>query len=125
VIKADLITYNTFIKGCTQLKLYDRIDYMFQHLINNKDVGITPNDVTFNSLIDAYVRQNNMNKVFKLLSTMQQYHIKPDNFTYTTIIKGLNKDSINNNIIFNNESYINKNKNKVELDIAFQLFEKF
>ena len=44
---------------------------MFEHLINNKDVGITPNDVTFNSLIDAYVRQNNINKVFKLLSTMQ------------------------------------------------------
>ena len=119
VIKADLITYNTFIKGCTQLKLYDRIDYVFEHLINNNDVGVTPNDVTFNSLIDAYVRQNNMNKVFKLISTMQQYHIKPDNFTYTTIIKGLNKDSFNN---INNYNY--KDKNKDELDLAFQLFEK-
>ena len=123
VIKPDLITYNTYIKGCTQLKLYDKLDYVYEHIINNKEVNIIPNDVTFNSLIDAYVRQNNMNKVFKLISTMQQYHIKPDNFTYTTIIKGLNKDSFssnNNNDINNNY----KNKNKDELDLAFQLFEK-
>ena len=123
IIKPDLITYNTFIKGCTQLKLYNKIDYVFEHLINNNDVDIIPNDVTFNSLIDAYVRQNNMNKVFKLISSMQQYHIKPDNFTYTTIIKGLNKDSFSSN---NNNSNINdyKNNNKNELDLAFQLFEK-
>ena len=123
IIKPDLITYNTFIKGCTQLKLYNKIDYVFEHLINNNDVGIIPNDVTFNSLIDAYVRQNNMNKVFKLISSMQQYHIKPDNFTYTTIIKGLNKDSFSSN---NNNSNIDdyKNNNKNELDLAFQLFEK-
>ena len=121
VIKPDLITYNTFIKGCTQLKLYDKVDYAFEHLINNKDVNIIPNDVTFNSLIDAYVRQNNMNKVFKLISIMQQYHIKPDNFTYTTIIKGLNKDSFSSN---NNNIGDYKNRSKDELDLAFQLFEK-
>ena len=121
IIKPDLISYNTFIKGCTQLKLYDKIDYAFEHLINNNDINIMPNDVTFNSLIDAYVRQNKMNKVFKLISTMQQYHIKPDNFTYTTIIKGLNKDSFSSN----NYSKINDYKNsKNELDLAFQLFEK-
>ena len=117
IIKPDLITYNTFIKGCTQMKLYDKIDYVFEHLINKNDINIIPNDVTFNSLIDAYMRQNNMNKVFLLLSKMQQYHIKPDNFTYTTIIKGLNKDSFSSTK--NNQS----NKNN-EIDLAFQLFDK-
>ena len=38
----------------------------------DKDINIIPNDVTFNSLIDAYMRQNNMSKVFLLLSKMQQ-----------------------------------------------------
>ena len=122
IIKPDLITYNTFIKGCTQLKLYDKVDYVFEHLIVNNETNITPNDVTFNSLIDAYVRQNNMNKVFTLISKMQQYHIKPDNFTYTTIIKGLNKDSFSSNNNNNINDYKNQNKN--ELDLAFQLFEK-
>ena len=117
IIKPDLITYNTYIKGCTQMKLYDKIDYVFEHLINKNDINITPNDVTFNSLIDAYMRQNNMSKVFLLLSKMQQYHIKPDNFTYTTIIKGLNKDSFSST----KSNQINKTS---EIDLAFQLFEK-
>ena len=114
VIKPDLITYNTYIKGCTQLKLFDKIDYVFEHLIKKNEINITPNDVTFNSLIDAYVRQNNMNKVFLLISKMQQLNIKPDNFTYTTIIKGLNKDSFSTN----------SNNKMNELELAFQLFEK-
>ena len=118
VIKPDLITYNTYIKGCTQLKLYDKIDYVYEHIIEKNDINIVPNDVTFNSLIDAYVRQNNMKKVFLLISKMQLYHIKPDNFTYTTIIKGLNKDSLNSN--FNS----NQGNKRDELDLAFQLFEK-
>ena len=124
IIKPDLITFNTYIKGCTQLKLYDKLDYVFEHIIDHNDVNITPNDVTFNSLIDAYVRQNNMNKVFKLISTMQKYHIKPDNFTYTTIIKGLNKDSFSSNNNINSSDKNNNYKNKNELDLAFQLFEK-
>ena len=124
IINPDLITFNTYIKGCTQLKLYDKLDYVFEHIIDHNDVNITPNDVTFNSLIDAYVRQNNMNKVFKLISTMQQYHIKPDNFTYTTIIKGLNRDSLSSNNNINNGDKNNNYKNKNELDLAFQLFEK-
>ena len=48
---------------------------------------------------------------------MQQYHIKPDNFTYTTIIKGLNKDSFSST----KSNQINKTS---EIDLAFQLFEK-
>ena len=124
IIKPDLITFNTYIKGCTQLKLYDKLDYVFDHIIDHNDVNIKPNDVTFNSLIDAYVRQNNMNKVFKLISTMQKYHIKPDNFTYTTIIKGLNKDSLSSNNNISSNDINNNYKNKNELDLAFQLFEK-
>ena len=45
---------------------------------------------------------------------MQEMNIKPDNFTYTTIIKGLNKDSFPSN----------SNNKTNELDLAFQLFEK-
>ena len=55
-----------------------------------------------------------MNKVFLLLTKMQEMNIKPDNFTYTTIIKGLNKDSFPSN----------SNNKTNELDLAFQLFEK-
>ena len=128
-LQPDLITYNTYIKGCSQLKLYDKVDYAYDHLFNHSknDINekkIEPNDVTFNSLIDAYIRQNNMEKVFKLISIMHEFHIKPDNFTYTTIIKGLNKDSLNKtNINTDNNSNNQNNENPSELDLAFKLFE--
>ena len=97
-ISPDLITYNTFIKGCSKFKLYDKVEYAFNHLIeNSKETNIVPNDVTFNSLIDVYVSQKNMDKVLQIVNLMQRYKIYPDNYTYTTIIKGLNKNSLMKN----------------------------
>ena len=123
-ITPDLITYNTFIKGCSKFKLYDKVEIAFNHLINNsKESNIVPNDVTFNSLIDVYVSQKNMEKVLQTVKMMQDYKIYPDNYTYTTIIKGLNKNSLNVNN--NNQNNINNNPeifSNMELNLAFKLF---
>ena len=128
-VKPDLITYNTYIKGCSKFKLYDNVETAFTHLINHSsETNIIPNDVTFNSLIDVYVSQKNMDKVLQTVNLMQKYKIFPDNYTYTTIIKGLNKNSFLKN---NNGNYDNKNINliqnseifsNIELDLAFKLF---
>ena len=126
-VKPDLITYNTYIKGCSKFKLYDKVEIALNHLINNSsENNITPNDVTFNSLIDVYVSQKNMDKVLQTVNLMQKYKIFPDNYTYTTIIKGLNKNSLLKN---NTNSYENKNIiqntelfSNIELDLAFKLF---
>ena len=128
-VKPDLITYNTYIKGCSKFKLYDNVETAFTHLINHSsETNIIPNDVTFNSLIDVYVSQKNMDKVLQTVNLMQKYKIFPDNYTYTTIIKGLNKNSFlkNNNNNYDNKS-INFIKNSeifsnIELDLAFKLF---
>ena len=133
-ISPDLITYNTFIKGCSKFRLYDKVEFAFNHLINNsKETNIIPNDVTFNTLIDVYISQKNMDKVLKIVNMMQQYKIFPDNYTYTTIIKGLNKNSLlkNNQNQMNNTSPITANNitttnpeifSNIELDLAFRLF---
>ena len=139
-ISPDLITYNTFIKGCSKFKLYDQVEFAFNHLIkNSKETNIVPNDVTFNSLIDVCVSQKNMEKVVALVNQMREYNIFPDNYTYTTIIKGLNKNSLiksnansisinlNNPInISNNNININKKEacSNMELNLAFQLFNQ-
>ena len=133
-ISPDLITYNTFIKGCSKFRLYDKVEFAFNHLINNsKETNIIPNDVTFNTLIDVYISQKNMDKVLKIVNMMQQYKIFPDNYTYTTIIKGLNKNSLlkNNQNQMNNTSPTTANNitttnpeifSNIELDLAFRLF---
>ena len=128
-IKPDLITYNTYIKGCSKFKLYDNVEKAFNHLINNSSTNnIVPNDVTFNSLIDVYVSQKNMEKVLQIVSLMQKYKIVPDNYTYTTIIKGLNKNSFlknnNNNNDTKNPKLLQNSEifSNIELDLAFKLF---
>ena len=135
-ISPDLITYNTFIKGCSKFKLYDKVEFAFNHLINNsKKTNIIPNDVTFNSLLDVYVSQKDMYKVFQIVKLMNEFKIFPDNYTYTTIIKGLNKNSLlkasnGNNIIANNITNINPNPeteemlSNCELNLAFKLFNQ-
>ena len=130
-ISPDLITYNTFIKGCSKFKLYDKVEYAFNHLINNsKETNILPNDVTFNSLIDVYVSQKNMEKVLQIVTLMQKHEIFPDNYTYTTIIKGLNKNTLfkngvnnsNNNTTNNNINNSKEISSNNELNFAFHLF---
>ena len=134
-ISPDLITYNTFIKGCSKFRLYDKVEFAFNHLINNsKETNIIPNDVTFNSLIDVYVSQKNMDKVLQTVNMMQKYKIFPDNYTYTTIIKGLNKNSLLKNNQSQNSTMTNNTTNNnstntnpeifsnIELDLAFKLF---
>ena len=59
-----------------------------------KDKGLRPNDVTYNSLIDACVRCSQMGEAWRLLEDMSQSEdVRPDNFTYSTLIKGIRADT--------------------------------
>jgi pentatricopeptide repeat domain-containing protein 1 len=121
-LSPDIITFNTFIKGCAQLYLFEEAKKAFNILLSKQD-SIKPNDVSFNTMIDVYVRSENLNLVWDLLDLMKKYGIKPDNFTYSTIIKGINKKSN-----FNASNNFNKNLNnydsdEAELEMAFKLFE--
>ena len=64
----------------------------------------SPNDVTINTMIDICVRAGDNEKKKYFINLLGEYEIKPDNFTYSTIIKGMN----------------NKNNSLSE---AFQLFD--
>lgn len=50
---------------------------------------ICPSTVTFNSLIDACVRSSNMVKAWAVMEEMKLKGVQPDNFTYSTLIKGI------------------------------------
>lgn len=50
---------------------------------------IQPSTVTFNSLIDACIRSHNMSKAWEVLDEMKARNVKADNFTYSTLIKGI------------------------------------
>ena len=52
-------------------------------------IGLTPTFVTYNSLIDVYVRCNQMDKAWDLFAKMRKIGLKPDNFTCSTLVKGI------------------------------------
>jgi pentatricopeptide repeat protein len=52
---------------------------------------IISNVVTYNTLIDMYNKQNNMEKAHQLLGEMKQARITPDVVTYNTLIKMYSK----------------------------------
>ena len=53
------------------------------------------NDVTYNSIIDACVRCGKMDKAWNLFIEMQDNGITPDNFTFSTLIKGIKRTGNN------------------------------
>jgi pentatricopeptide repeat protein len=126
----DIITFNTFIKGCAQMNLLESAREAYNYMFTLS--FIKPNDVTFNTMIDVCVRSSKMPEVWTIIEKMKEYGIKPDNFTYSTIIKGLNKNT-NLNIIDNHEETQEdsqtqtdrqfKDKSPSELELAFKLFE--
>jgi len=61
-----------------------------------ESIGKNPTDVTYNSLIDVCVRCDKFGTGLKVLKEMKSKGIEPDNFTYSTLIKGIRaSDSLN------------------------------
>jgi pentatricopeptide repeat protein len=106
IVTPDLISFNTYIKACAQLDLFQNAINAFEKLMELKDI-IKPNNVSFNTMIDVCVRNERIDLVWGIIEIMKNQDIMPDNFTYSTIIKGINKKTT-----FKNQINKNRNKNK-------------
>lgn len=100
-IKPDIITFNTMLKGLS-LQIEEAkakedqisIEKIVGELKITKDSllkhGLLPNDITFNTLIDALVKANKLKIAFEYFEEMQiSFKIQPDMFTYSSLIKGI------------------------------------
>ncbi|KAF8673700.1 hypothetical protein HU200_048449 [Digitaria exilis] len=54
-----------------------------------RELGVEPDLVTYNSLIDCYCKNRDVQKAYKLLDEMRDKDISPDVITYTSLIGGL------------------------------------
>ena len=53
-----------------------------------------PNDVTFNTIIDGCTRsRNRMDLAWRILEDMYRCGVAPDSFTFSTLVKGIKKNS--------------------------------
>lgn len=62
----DIQTYSIFIKSCLQVFALDKVQLLLSEMVT---LGIRPNTVTYNILIDAYGKAKKYPTVFPILST--------------------------------------------------------
>lgn len=64
-----------------------------------KTFGLSPNRITYNSLMDLSVKIEKMNIALKLIEAMYQDDITPDSFTYSIILNGLKLNNSSQNLV--------------------------
>lgn len=79
----DLQTFNILLSGW---KSSEEAEAFFEEM---KEKGLKPDVVTYNSLIDVYCKDREIEKAYKLIDKMREEDETPDVITYTTIIGGL------------------------------------
>ncbi len=82
----DEVTFNTLLKGCALLKMFDLSLDLLDLMIG---VKLKPNQVTFNSMIEICVRCGKIDEAWSFLTKMRYSGIQPDNFTLSSLIKGI------------------------------------
>ena len=93
----DIVSYNTILKGIS-LQVNDRNSMeVNQELISQtlslfqelKDLSFIPTQITYNTVIEIFVRASEMHLAFKFYDEMRDNGLQPDNFTFSTLIKGI------------------------------------
>jgi pentatricopeptide repeat protein len=69
-------------------------------LIEKIDKKYKATTIIFNSLIDCFVKQDNLPTAWRVLNEMKERKITTDSFTYSTLLKGINQT--------NYEEYLDK-----------------
>jgi len=85
---ADIISYNTLVKGYCMLT---DADNAFDVLNSMGNAGLKPNDVTYNCLINLAASAGDFNAAWKTIQTMEASGIRIDHYTVSTLLKALKR----------------------------------
>ncbi|CAK9175464.1 unnamed protein product [Ilex paraguariensis] len=81
--RPDLQTFNILLSGW---KSSEEADGFFEEM---RQMGIKPDIVSYNCLIDVYCKGREVDKAYKVVEKMKEEEISPDVISYTSIIVGL------------------------------------
>lgn len=81
--RPDLQTFNILLSGW---KSSEEAESFLEEM---KEMGVKPDLVSYNCLVDVYCKNREMEKAFKTVDKMREEEIYPDVFTYTSLIGGL------------------------------------
>lgn len=81
--RPNLQTFNILLSGW---KSPEEAEGFFEEM---REMGVKPDVVSYNCLIDVFCKGREMDKAFKMVEKMREEEILPDVITYTSIIGGL------------------------------------
>jgi len=82
---ADVITYNTLMKGYSKAGCMQQCSEVFQLL---KTRGIAPSQVTYGIVLDGYINDNQLERAAEVFSDMNKEGYVMNTVLFTTLIKG-------------------------------------
>mmetsp|Transcript_117816 Transcript_117816/g.380211 ORF Transcript_117816/g.380211 Transcript_117816/m.380211 type:complete len:508 (+) Transcript_117816:195-1718(+) len=82
----DVVSYNTLVKCYAQHNDFEGAAAVLGRMRRR---GLTPNAITFNSVMDAAVRSQKISEAWELLKEMRRAGLQPDKFTCSILVKGL------------------------------------
>ncbi|KAL5572341.1 hypothetical protein UlMin_021938 [Ulmus minor] len=85
----DIVTVNTMINGLCRANEVDRGCALLKEIQSRS--GISPNVVTFTSIISSYCKLGRMEEASFVFSEMISSGIKPNDFTFNALIDGFGK----------------------------------
>ncbi|KAK9699605.1 hypothetical protein RND81_08G184500 [Saponaria officinalis] len=81
--RPNLQTFNILLSGW---KSSEEAEGFFEEM---KEMGVKPDVVSYNSLIDVYCKRMEIEKAYRLIDKMREEDVCPDVITYTSLIGGL------------------------------------
>ena len=108
-VQPDVVTFNILLKGCVaelreggslnnnstfQVVKKLIVEKVLQIVADIKSRGINKNEITYNTAIDACIEGGDFDQAWDLYQEMaKSENLKPDLYTYATLIKGLKANS--------------------------------
>jgi len=87
----NAVIYCSVLKGFSHQKRFDRLWAVYEEMLAHK---LQFSIVTFNTLVDACSRNNEMSRIPGLLKDMIAQNIKPNIITYSAIVKGYCQENL-------------------------------
>jgi len=88
--KMDVISFNTYMKAFAARNLWGKVEDTLHEMQSRE---ISPNAVTFNSLINAAIANRDMTMAWRFLRKMEDFKVNVDAYTCSIMIKGLKHGS--------------------------------
>lgn len=87
-VSPDSVTFASLVTGIKQDKSGASLDRGFECFAHLKNLGIQPDEVFFNSLMDTCIHFGRMNKANEVFAMMRETGITPTAVTYSVLMKG-------------------------------------